>query len=92
MASSSSKTTNHNDSNHNHTNGYTSTNPGTDKHYLATNGYQHANGRVICDDMVYYCFDVLNSHFHKNQEPRTPKFINDEFPLFGKINGFKLKK
>jgi len=82
MASSSSKTTNHNDSNHNHTNGYTSTNPGTDKHYLATNGYQHANGRVICDDMVYYCFDVLNSHFHKNQEPRTPKFINDEFPLF----------
>ena len=71
---------------HDHANQNGHTSPTTDKHYL-TNGHG-SNGKVICDDMVYYCFDVLNNHFHRNQEPRTPNFTNNEFPLFG--NSYKL--
>ncbi|CAF0709648.1 unnamed protein product [Brachionus calyciflorus] len=39
--------------------------------------------KVICDDMVFYCFDVLHSHLHKNGSnlPR-PSFPNNPFPLF----------
>ena len=40
-----------------------------------------ANVRAICDDMIYYCFDVLNSHLHTLKEPQ-PKFPDKEFPLF----------
>lgn len=36
----------------------------------------------IKDEMIYYCFDVLNSVLHKNQEPPKPSFTNKEFPLF----------
>ena len=38
--------------------------------------------RSVCDDMIYYCFDVLNSHLHRDQEPRKPPFPDHEFPLF----------
>jgi AMME syndrome candidate gene 1 protein len=76
MASSK---TNHNDSS-NHSashNGHAS--PTTDKNYLTNH---NNNGKVICDEMVYYCFDVLNNYFHRNQETRAPRFTNNEFPLF----------
>lgn len=56
-------------------NGHSS--PTTDNNYL------NNNGKVICDDMVYYCFDVLNNYFNKSHEPPTPNFTNNEFPLFG---------
>jgi AMMECR1 domain-containing protein len=51
-------------------------NPLLDKNYLSN------KAKVICDDMIYYCFDILNSHLHKEQEPQRPKFTNNEFPLF----------
>ena len=51
-------------------------NPLLDKNYLTN------KARVICDDMIYYCFDVLNSALHRHQEPQPPKFTNSEFPLF----------
>lgn len=41
-----------------------------------------ANKKVVCDDMIYYCFDVLNSHLHKQFDHPPPKFANNEFPLF----------
>jgi uncharacterized protein (TIGR00296 family) len=44
--------------------------------------------KVICDDMIYFCFDVLHTHLHKNaidqnqMQLRQPSFTNNEFPLF----------
>jgi hypothetical protein len=60
------------------------TNPALDKNYLSKSASSSRNnGQIICDDMIYYCFDVLNSHLHKNTEPpRKPVFTNNEFPLF----------
>ncbi len=53
------------------------TNPALDINYITQ------NKKVVCDDMIYYCFDVLNSHLHKQSEPpRKPLFTNNEFPLF----------
>ena len=76
----SSKASNNNESSHqqqSQSNEHIS--PLTDKHYLTS---LQEKSKVICDDMVYYCFDVLNSYFHNNQTP-SPKFTNNEFPLFG---------
>lgn len=60
------------------------TNPALDKNYLSNPASSSRNNdQIICDDMIYYCFDVLNSHLHKNTEPpRKPVFTNSEFPLF----------
>jgi len=53
-------------------------NPLVDQAYLSD-----GNKKVICDDMIYFCFDVLNSHLHKSWEQlRKPQFPNNEFPLF----------
>ena len=53
-------------------------NPALDNHYLS-----QPSKKIICDEMIYYCFDVLNSHLHKHSEPpRKPIFTNNEFPLF----------
>ena len=53
-------------------------NPSLDNNYLS-----QPYKKIICDDMIYYCFDVLNSHLHKHSEPpRKPLFTNNEFPLF----------
>lgn len=51
-------------------------NPSVDINYLTKQ-------KVICDDMVFYCFDVLHSHLHKNNTnlPK-PAFPNNPFPLF----------
>jgi uncharacterized protein (TIGR00296 family) len=39
--------------------------------------------QIICDDMIYYCFDVLHSHLHKSSDKLSkPHFTNNEFPLF----------
>jgi hypothetical protein len=77
MASSSSSFNNHEDNKQ----GTHFENPDLDKNYLTHPG--KANDQIICDDMIYYCFDVLNSHLHKNTEPpRKPVFTNNEFPLF----------
>ena len=85
----STKSSNNNESHHQQeqatqSNGHAN-NPLTDKNYLTLTS-QAQNGRVICDDMVYYCFDVLNSYFQKHNDLRTPNFPNNEFPLFGKIS------
>lgn len=57
------------------------------KHYsnpLLDNKYlTDQTKKVICDDMIYFCFDVLNSHLHKtNEQLKKPQFTNSEFPLF----------
>ena len=36
---------------------------------------------VICDEMVFFCFDVLHSHLHKKNHG-TPRFPDSEYPLF----------
>ena len=76
--SSSSATTN--TANTNKTDQVTKhTNPALDLNYLT----QANNKKIVCDDMIFYCFDVLNSHLHKHSEPpRRPQFTNHEFPLF----------
>lgn len=51
-------------------------NPQIDNSYLS-------NKNVICDDMVFYCFDVLHSHLHKQiSSMPKPTFPNNPFPLF----------
>lgn len=38
---------------------------------------------VICDEMVFYCFDVLHSHLHRtDHKSLKPRFPDHEFPLF----------
>jgi AMMECR1 domain-containing protein len=49
--------------------------PTLDSNYLS-------KAKVICDDMIYYCFDVLHSMLHRKDEPQRPSFTNKEFPLF----------
>ncbi len=49
--------------------------PNLDSNYIS-------KAKVICDDMIYYCFDVLHSILHKKEEPGRPSFTNREFPLF----------
>jgi uncharacterized protein (TIGR00296 family) len=45
--------------------------------------YLNSQQKVINDDMIYYCFDVLHSHLHKQPDAvRKPVFTNKEFPLF----------
>jgi uncharacterized protein (TIGR00296 family) len=36
---------------------------------------------AICDEMVYFCFDVLHSHLHKVNHTK-PRFPDNEYPLF----------
>lgn len=51
-------------------------NPQVDSYYLSKKN-------VICDDMVFYCFDVLHSHLHNQISNLTkPSFPNNPFPLF----------
>lgn len=40
--------------------------------------------RVVNDDMIYYCFDVLHSHLHRSpiDSIKKPEFPNSEYPLF----------
>lgn len=41
------------------------------------------SAKVVCDDMIYYCFDVLHSHLHKQPDNHpAPRFADHEFPLF----------
>ena len=51
-----------------------------------TNEYNHLNGTVsngldkltvICKEMCYFCFDVLNSHLHNFDPPKMPAFTNN---------------
>ena len=60
-----------------HTNGVA--NPALDQAYLTK------VSRVVCDDMIYYCFDVLHTHLHKGaavEHAPRPQFVDNEFPLF----------
>jgi AMME syndrome candidate gene 1 protein len=50
--------------------------------YLPTAGANIPSTKSICDDMIYYCFDVLHNHLHDNDNHPPPSFANDEFPLF----------
>ncbi|KAF6213609.1 hypothetical protein GE061_011330 [Apolygus lucorum] len=47
---------------------------------LIPNGIR--NGMVAHPDMCYYCFDVLYSHLHSLEPPKSPEFCNDPYPLF----------
>lgn len=55
-------------------------NPSLDNKYLSNPAA--SSRKVVCDDMIYYCFDVLHSHLHKNPDHPQPKFANNQFPLF----------
>ena len=55
-------------------------NPTLDSNYFTN---LEKNAKIICDDMIYYCFDVLTSHLHKtNPVLGKPTFTNSPFPLF----------
>jgi uncharacterized protein (TIGR00296 family) len=54
-------------------------NPTLDNAYLSMSNKEK---KVVCDDMIFYCFDVLHSHLHKNVDHPKPQFTNNEFPLF----------
>lgn len=45
------------------------------------NGYKNGYS-VACVDMCIFCFDVLHSHLHCYEPPKTPSFTNEAFPLF----------
>lgn len=51
---------------------------------MASNQQAASNSgmKAICDDMIYYCFDVLHSVLHTNKDPPKPSFPNNEYPLF----------
>lgn len=59
-----------------HTNGY------------LTNGHANAGsdgGQSMIDsmpEMCFYCFEVLYRELNQLEEPRTPSFTNEPFPLF----------
>lgn len=53
--------------------------PAFDNHQLTLTGYK----TVVCDEMIYYCFDVINSYLHKTYDKlKKPLFPDQEFPLF----------
>jgi uncharacterized protein (TIGR00296 family) len=55
-------------------------NPSLDSKYFSN---PEKNQKIICDDMIYFCFDVLTSHLHKtNPVLGKPTFTNSAFPLF----------
>ncbi|XP_052867480.1 uncharacterized protein CG5902-like [Anopheles cruzii] len=37
---------------------------------------------IAMSDMCFYCFEVLYRELHDLEEPRTPNFSNDPYPLF----------
>ena len=41
-----------------------------------------SKAKVICDEMIYYCFDVLHSVLHTTRDPPKPSFPNNQYPLF----------
>lgn len=50
-----------------------------------TNGHLHdANQSMISSmpEMCFYCFEVLYRELHNLDEPRTPSFTNEPYPLF----------
>lgn len=77
MASSSSSQENNQNKHNELVSHYT--NPSLVDHKYLT---PQTSKKAVCDDMIYYCFDVLNSHLHKHPDHPIPKFNNNEFPLF----------
>lgn len=51
-----------------------------------TNGHSHDVGHSSMSaqmpEMCFYCFEVLYRELNNLEEPRTPSFTNDPFPLF----------
>ncbi|GFR07344.1 hypothetical protein TNCT_382471 [Trichonephila clavata] len=37
----------------------------------------HKGDKVICPEMCFFCFDVLDSHLNRRDPPKTPSFSND---------------
>ncbi|KAM8966024.1 nuclear protein AMMECR1-like [Sarcophilus harrisii] len=37
---------------------------------------------IVSPEMCYFCFDVLYCHLYGYQQPRTPGFTNEPYPLF----------
>ncbi|XP_041379144.1 AMME syndrome candidate gene 1 protein homolog [Gigantopelta aegis] len=43
----------------------------------------HKNGYTVAvADMCFFCFDVLHSHLYSYEQPKSPIFTNESFPLF----------
>lgn len=38
--------------------------------------------QVVCREMCFYCFDVLERHLNNAPAPKKPSFPNDPYPLF----------
>lgn len=49
--------------------------------------------KVVCNEMCYYCFDILNDHLNHSRSTKSPSFTDDPFPLFvtWKSNNGKLR-
>lgn len=45
------------------------------KDVVPRNNYRH---RIVSKDMAFYCFDILESHLYRLQEPPWPNFPNEE--------------
>lgn len=39
--------------------------------------YSQPNDMVVSVDMCFFCFDVLASMLHNQEEPKKPSFTND---------------
>lgn len=52
--------------------------------YNGYNGHsnEHQSMAVQMPEMCFYCFEVLYRELNNLEEPRTPSFTNDPFPLF----------
>ncbi|KAG8178221.1 hypothetical protein JTE90_025105 [Oedothorax gibbosus] len=53
--------------------------------HASQNGYNLNNQKqdeVICAEMCYFCFDVLDYHLNQTEPPNTPNFPDDCYPLF----------
>lgn len=52
---------------------------GTTQNGVIQNGIHK---QVACDEMCFYCFDVLVNHLNHVPPPKSPCFTNEPFPLF----------
>lgn len=53
--------------------------------YLTTNGHLNDASQSMASsmpEMCFYCFEVLYRELHNLEEPHTPSFTNDPYPLF----------
>ncbi|XP_015788492.1 AMME syndrome candidate gene 1 protein [Tetranychus urticae] len=44
--------------------------------------YNSRGGMIASVDMCFFCFDVLFSHLHSTEPPKSPPFPSESYPLF----------